>query len=73
MKTATIDQYHMFGTRSGRAVAIQYRGQTIKTFTGTNNPALLGAALKWAFNQGFTHWQGGPIDPAVATWHGGDL
>ena len=70
---AMLDQYHMLGTRSGRAVAIHYRGKALKTFTGTNNPALLGAALKWAFNQGFTHWQEGRIDPAVATWQGGDM
>jgi len=77
MKTARIVQSHIFGTSSGRSVSIEYRGKVLHSLQGhaADNPRMLGACLKWALNQGFTHWidsngHRAPIDPAIAQWQG---
>jgi len=76
MKTATVDSYHLFGTNSGRGVRLMYRGRVLMHLTGhsSENPRMLGACLKRAHADGFTHTRDlasgrvTPIDPAIATW-----
>ena len=59
MKTATIDQYHVFGTRNSHGVTVIYRGCVLwRTIANQSNSVqLLGAALRFCEGAGFTHWR----------------
>ena len=62
MKTATIVQYHVFGTKNVEVADICYRGKILKTIYNCELPDiacsighLVNAASNWAFANGFTH------------------
>jgi hypothetical protein len=56
MKTATIDVYHVFGTRSCKSADVLYRGKLLYRAAGLElQQKLLDDARKWAHANGFTH------------------
>lgn len=56
MKTATIEVYHVFGTKSHKAADVRYRGRLLYRAAGMElQQKLLDDARKWALDQGFTH------------------
>ena len=56
MKTATINVYHVFGTKNQTSVDIRYRGKLLRYFSGIENPqTLLDKARDWAHANGFSH------------------
>lgn len=59
MKTATIDQYHIFGTSSGHGVRLMYRGKTLQALTGhaSESARMLASVISRAQGLGFTHWR----------------
>ena len=59
MKTVRLVEHHMFGTANSMSVNLMYRGRVIKYFTGYEgeHADLRKKALRWARNQGFTHYQ----------------
>lgn len=59
MKTAIVDMYHVFGTRSGLGCRVLYRGKCLFSVTGNHSQSadFLKAAIKHAAALGFTHWR----------------
>ncbi|NUX98750.1 hypothetical protein [Paraburkholderia youngii] len=58
MKTATIEVYHVFGTKSCKSADVLYRGKLLCRRAGIENQQkLLDEARKWALAHGFTHVQ----------------
>jgi len=61
MKTRTIRlvEFMIYGTHTSMCVALMYRGKVVMEFTGhkADKGALHVKALRWARNQGFTHYQ----------------
>ncbi|QEP52832.1 hypothetical protein AMP1_5 [Burkholderia phage AMP1] len=56
MKTATIEVYHVFGTRSCKSADVLYRGKLLYRAAGLEQQQkLLDDARKWALDKGFTH------------------
>jgi hypothetical protein len=56
MKTATIEVYHVFGTRSCKSADVLYRGKLLYRAAGLElQQKLLEQARKWAHDHGFTH------------------
>ena len=56
MKTATINIYHVFGTKNQTCADITYRGKLIKRLHGIENPNfILCNARKFAHDNGFSH------------------
>ncbi|AQT27808.1 hypothetical protein HOR67_gp46 [Ralstonia phage RS-PI-1] len=56
MKTATIEVYHVFGTRSTKSADVKYRGRLLYRAAGIElQQKLLDDARKWAHEHGFTH------------------
>ena len=57
MKTATIDVYHVWGTKSCKSADVFYRGKMLYRAAGWElQQKLLDDAQEWARNHGFTHW-----------------
>jgi hypothetical protein len=57
MKTATIEVYHVHGTKGTTAARVLYRGKILWSDMRNENPQVLAnAAQNWARTQGFTHW-----------------
>jgi len=64
MKTATIEQYKVFGTNNLKMADVKYRGRLLKRITNDDLPAfacseahLVTAGIEWAKANGFTHVQ----------------
>ena len=57
MKTATINVYHVFGTRNTVAGRVMYRGRALFwSVTANETPtAILQQCTEWAKANGFTH------------------
>jgi hypothetical protein len=56
MKSATIEVYHVFGTRSCKSADVLYRGKLLYRAAGLElQQKLLDDARKWAVSHGFTH------------------
>ena len=56
MKTATINIYHVFGTRRTTSASVYYRGMRLYTITGNDTPQqYCNKAREWAHANGFTH------------------
>lgn len=59
MKTATIDYYHVYGTRGMYQADVMYRGKRLYSATDLNVPAgetKAQHAARWALEHGFTHY-----------------
>ena len=54
-KTAAINVYHVFGTKSGLCADVTYRGKILKSFVGESRRELSENAERYAFSTGFTH------------------
>lgn len=58
MKTATIEVFHVFGTKSTTGYQVKYRGKTLHTFTDNVTPnEILKHAQNWILQHGFTHFK----------------
>ncbi len=55
MKTATINIYHIYGTKNGIAADVTYRGKLLVCFDGQDVQSLESLARIWARNRNFTH------------------
>jgi hypothetical protein len=56
MKTATINVYHVFGTRNTVSGQVMYRGRVLWCVTANETPnAILKLCTEWAKSNGFTH------------------
>lgn len=56
MKTATINVYHVWGSKSTTAADVRYRGKLVRAYMGKESPqTLLDQAREWAYTNGFTH------------------
>ena len=56
MKTATIEIFHVFGTKSTTGCQVKYRRRTLYTFTDNITPnAMLNHVQDWILKHGFTH------------------
>ena len=56
MKTATINVYHVWGSKSTTAADVRYRGKLLRAYMSRETPqALLDQARAWAHAHGFTH------------------
>lgn len=54
-KTATINIYHMHGTKNGYCADVTYRGKLLVCFDGQDITCLENIARIWARNRSFTH------------------
>ena len=56
MKTATINVYHVFGTRNTVSGRVMYRGRVIWAVTANETPnTILKQCTEWALSNRFTH------------------
>ena len=56
MKTANIEIFHVWGTKSTTGCQVKYKGRTLHTFTDNITPnAMLKHAQDWILKHGFTH------------------
>ena len=56
MKTATINVYHVFGTKRTTGADVRYRGKLLRYYVENETPQkLLDKAREWAYGHGFTH------------------
>lgn len=56
MKTATINVYHVYGTRNTVAGRVMYRGRVLWSVTANETPnAIMKLCSAWATSNGFTH------------------
>ncbi|KVE35710.1 hypothetical protein [Burkholderia sp. BDU5] len=56
MRTATIEVYHVWGTKSHKSADVLYRGKLLCRRAGIESQQkLLDEARKWAHDHGFTH------------------
>lgn len=56
MKTATIEIYHVFGTKALNGADVWYRGKLQHRVADSYAPQrLLDLARMWAYENGFTH------------------
>lgn len=56
MKTATVEIFHVWGSKSTTGCQVKYRGKTLYTFTDNVNPdEILKHAQGWILQHGFTH------------------
>jgi len=58
MKTATIISYHVFGTKSTKAICITYRGKQLHHFMNNCYEAdNIKTAVVWCKQNGFSHFK----------------
>jgi len=55
MKTATINIYHIYGTKNGFSADVTYKGKLLVCFDGRDIQALESMARIWARNRNYTH------------------
>jgi hypothetical protein len=55
MKTATINIYHIYGTKNGFSADVTYRGKMLASFDGQDVQSLEALARIWARNRSYTH------------------
>ena len=57
-KTATIISYHVFGTKSTKAISITHKGKQLHHFMNNSYESdNIKAAIAWAKSNGFTHFK----------------